>query len=128
MLATNTVFWIRADSVEGRIIGHEYMERAPGQRLPRFEGVPARATVVSFRTRAGQEIVFATDWGSDLEVYSVGESVTVLYDRDDPDDAKIRGFVSLYLGPLMLLGFGGVCWFVGMMLKLFGADRPRAGE
>lgn len=116
-LVAHTVFWIRAESTEGRVVGHQEMERSHSRRLE-HGSVPANATVVAFRTRDGEEIVSATDWGSSVKVYPVGDTVTVLYMLDDPVDMKIRGFVSLYAGPLMLLVMGAVFWIAGTFVQI----------
>ena len=113
-LVTNTVFWTRAEATDGTVIGWDEMETTT--RLP-ADIDPAKANVVSFRTADGEEIVFVTEWGSSMAVYNLGETVTVLYQKDDPQQAKIRGFISLYVGPLLLLFMGGAFWLVSVMAK-----------
>lgn len=126
-LLANTVFWIRAEAASGTVVGWQAMEHRPTSRT-RFANVdPARAIVVSFTPAGGEEIIFATEWGSGKAAYASGEKVTVLYDPDEPADARIRGFVSLYVGPLLLLVFGAVFWFVGTLIRGFAeaTSRPR---
>jgi hypothetical protein len=41
----------------------------------------------------------------------------VLYDPDDPQDAKLAGFVDLWLGPLILGGIGLVMFAVAMVAR-----------
>jgi hypothetical protein len=117
-LVANTWFWIVSASTTGTVVGWEYMEMR-SRRIRPYRGEPARATVVSFTAKHGEEVVFATDWGSGLNVYTTGEDVTVLYDENDPEQAKIRGFVSLYLGPLLLLVLGAGFWFFGTLAQFF---------
>jgi hypothetical protein len=45
----------------------------------------------------------------------IGDSVDVLYDPDDPQDAKLAGFVDLWLGPLVLGGIGVVALTVALV-------------
>jgi len=125
-LVAHTVFWMRADSTEGTVMGWEYMEQSRATAMRPYAGTRAKATVVAFEGPSGEEIVFATDWGSEFGIYDVGETITVLYDADDAvGSARIRGFVSLYLGPLMLLVFGGGFWFCGTLAGFF-AEEPEA--
>jgi len=119
-LVSNTALWIRAESTEGTIQGWEYIEQVG--RTPRRANVSrAKANVVSYETADGTEVVFVTEFGSASVIYDEGETVTVLYDPDDPEGAKILGFVSLYLGPLILLLFGAVFWGVSVLAKAFAS-------
>lgn len=77
----------------------------------------AKANVVSFRAADGEEHVFVTAWGSAAAVYDEGEMVTVLYRSEDPSQAKIRGFISLYVGPLLLLLFGAGFWVASVLAR-----------
>ncbi|MGE0821294.1 MAG: DUF3592 domain-containing protein [Candidatus Binatia bacterium] len=117
-LVVNTVFWMTAESATGKVVGWEYMNQR-SVRLRPYEKWRAKATVVSFRTSAGEDVAFVTDWGSESNPYSHGDSVIVLYDQDNPENARIRSFVSLYLGPLMLLIFGAGFWFFGTLVQGF---------
>ncbi len=36
----------------------------------------------------------------------------------------IRDFKSMYVGPLLLLPFGAVFWFIGMLVKAFAEAPP----
>ncbi len=117
-LVANTVFWTQAEKATGTIEGWEYMEDTSITRT----GVSvdrARANVVSFDTPDGEEHVFVTEWGSEIAVYDTGDTVTVLYDRQDPSRAKIRGFISLYSGPLMTIVLGAAMWIASIFAKFF---------
>ena len=46
----------------------------------------------------------------------------VNYALENPERVKIRGFVSLYLGPLMLLILGASFWFFGILAQFFGSS------
>jgi len=79
---------------------------------------------VVFKDSSGEEAFFSTDVGGESELYSKGERVTVLYKPQDLKSAKIRDFKSMYLGPLMLLPFGAVFWFLGVLVKALAEAPP----
>jgi Protein of unknown function (DUF3592) len=55
--------------------------------------------------------------------YTVGEKVTVLYDRNNPADGHIDTFVERWLFPVIFSGIGGVLLFVSLVVML--SMRPR---
>lgn len=57
--------------------------------------------VVEFQTPDGQRIMFKSRSGSSPPSFHVGESVPVLYDPDDPQQASIRTFGQLWGGALI---------------------------
>jgi hypothetical protein len=65
--------------------------------------------------------------------YKVGETVTVLYDGDDPDHAKLDGFFDLWLVPLVLGIIGGANMIIALAFlavpSLFGmsTQEPKKG-
>jgi hypothetical protein len=51
--------------------------------------------------------------------YEVGEKVTILYDPDKPQKAKIEGFFSLWLVPFILAAIGGLdCLFAAVFIAV----------
>lgn len=60
---------------------------------------------VRFTTAEGQTVEFRSSSGSSSPP-DVGDSVEVLYDPDDPHDAQLSGFFSLWLWPIALGGVG----------------------
>lgn len=60
--------------------------------------------VVSFRTAQGQSVSFVTSWGTKPPAYRRGDQVSVLYDAAAPEKAEIEGFLSQWLGALILAG------------------------
>ena len=75
---------------------------------------------VTFNTKTGEEITFTGDIDSYPPDYTVGRTVEVLYNKEDQYDAKIKSFISLWLLPLVLIGFGGIFVLAG-----FGAKSAR---
>ncbi len=81
--------------------------------------------VVRYRLATGQERVLRGSVGSSPPAYQVGEPVEVLYDPGLPEDARLRSVFSLWGGPLILLGMGGV--FAGIGGGILAA-RKAAGR
>lgn len=71
------------------------------------------APIVHFTTEDGRKIEFVSSCSSNPPAYSIGQKVSVRYDRTHPEKAKIDGFFSLWGGPLILL-------ILGMGFSLFG--------
>jgi hypothetical protein len=68
--------------------------------------------VVRFNA-AGRQIEFIPNWGTNPPIYSRGEKVEILYQAGNPEKAQIKGFFSLWGGPLIVGGSGAVFFLVG---------------
>lgn len=66
--------------------------------------------VVRFETAEGKTIRFESSFRSRPPAYHVGETVRVLYLPEAPESAAIRGFLSLWMLPV-ILGFIGATFF-----------------
>ncbi len=71
------------------------------------------APVVRFVTAKGEKIEFTSGVSSSPPSYSKGESVEVLYDPGAPRAARIKGFVALWLGPMIVGGIGSIFFLIG---------------
>ncbi len=80
--------------------------------------------VVRFTAGNGRDITFAASFSSKPAPYGVGEGVEVLYLADDPQEARIKGFSSLWLGTSILGGMGLVFAGIGGGILL----GTKAGE
>ncbi len=80
---------------------------------------------VEFTDRRGRSHQFSANVGSNPPSYSRGEQVTVFYLRDNPAQAKIGGFFSLWGLPLILGSIGAVFALVGMGMIGFGVLLAR---
>jgi len=80
--------------------------------------------VVRFTPSDGSDITFAASFSSKPAPYDVGDSVEVLYLPDDPHEARIKGFSSLWLGTAILGGMGLAFAGIGAGILL----GTRAGE
>ena len=62
--------------------------------------------VLRFTTAQGRKSIFTDGEGSFPTVYEVGEVVEVLYDPNDPADATIKSWLSIWFGPLWVTTIG----------------------
>lgn len=69
--------------------------------------------VVSFKTEKGQTVVFISRVASRPPAYRRGEVVRVVYDRSNPQNARIYGYFELYLLPTIFGGIGSVFFLLG---------------
>ena len=86
------------------------------------------APVVRFVTAKGEKIEFTSSTGSNPPSYSQGESVEILYDPGKPRDARINGFVALWLGPMIVGGIGSVFFLIGGGIVLASVLQGRKEE
>ena len=63
--------------------------------------------------------------GSNPAAYSVGDSVTVLYEADKPDNAEIDTFLNVWIWPVAFAGFGVLNLLFGLGLIVFAVLRKQ---
>lgn len=80
-------------------------------------------TFVSFVTTEGKQIKFSSHTGNNPSGFTEGESVEVLYDPANPNNARINDFYILYLGVTVLGFIGAVFFFTGF--SFFRSDRSK---
>ncbi|MDT0453748.1 DUF3592 domain-containing protein [Streptomyces hesseae] len=80
--------------------------------------------VVEFTPSGGTPRRFRDSSGSDPSSYEVGEQVEVLYRADSPGDARINGFLSLWLGPVIVGGIGLLFTGAGTVMALVSRRLP----
>jgi hypothetical protein len=99
-------------------------QSAPGQVIELLEvrdkdgGSSTWKPRVTFTAAAGQQITFDSSFSANPAPYRVGEAVEVLYESTDPAGARIRGFGSLWMGPMILGGLGLVFATIGAAILL----------
>ena len=83
--------------------------------------------VVRYQAPDGQVITYTANFSSNPPAYDVGETVEVMYAPDDPQDVKIRGFMSLWFAPTLLGGMGLIFGGVGggILLARRGGERKK---
>jgi hypothetical protein len=75
--------------------------------------------VFRFRTLEGQEVEVAENLSSNPPQFKVGQTIEVLYDPQNPHNARIKKWFNLYFVPL-LLGFLGLifsCIGIGFLIS-----------
>lgn len=100
-------FLEKADRVQGTVV--ELIAK-------RSDKSTTYAPVVVFKTKKGQEIKYFSSVSSNPPSYSEGENVEMLYDPQNPHDASINGFFSLWLGPLILSILGAIFFIIGSVI------------
>jgi len=68
---------------------------------------------VKYAAPSGEEIIFNASFSANPAPYQVGEVVPVLFVPQDPHEARIKGYSSLWLGPTILSGLGVIFAAIG---------------
>ncbi|WP_307787212.1 MULTISPECIES: DUF3592 domain-containing protein [Streptomyces] len=84
---------------------------------------PVAYPVVEFTAEDGTRRTFRSSTGSNPPSYEKGDRVEVLYRADSPEDARINGFASLWLLPLVFGGIGLVFAGVGTVVAFVMRGR-----
>ncbi|MFG2520962.1 DUF3592 domain-containing protein [Streptomyces sp. NPDC048527] len=114
-----------AESAEGTVVSLEWRDdHVSSSSKSRQSSGPMAYPVVEFTPAGGTPTTFQSSAGSNPPSYDTGERVDVLYRADDPGDAKIDGFVSLWLIPLVFCGVGLLIAGIGTGVAI--ATRRRA--
>lgn len=95
-------FVANALTAEGTVVDFEVFTVGMHQSERREDRVP----VIEFETEQGDEIRFTVDSYAAWADYSQGDTVTVLYDRNDPTDADIQAFYELWFFQLLIAVIG----------------------
>lgn len=100
-------FLATAERAPGTVVALEWRNDHDGvSRKKREDDRPAAYPVVEFTSADGTQRTFQDSTGSNPPAYEEGERVEVLYRADSPEDARIKGFTSLWLLPLIFGGIG----------------------
>jgi len=115
-------FLTDAERAQGTVVALEWRNDHVGtSHQRRVKDKPAAYPVVEFTSADGTPRKFRNSTGSNPPSYEVGERVEVLYHADSPEDARINGFASLWLLPLVFGGLGlgmvGVTTIVVLMVR-----------
>ncbi|MEV6591197.1 DUF3592 domain-containing protein [Streptomyces acidicola] len=101
-------FLTDAERARGSVVALEWRndDHSGASRKTRGNDKPSAYPVVEFTSADGTPREFRDSTGSNPPSYEVGEQVEVLYRADSPEDARINGFASLWLLPLIFGGLG----------------------
>jgi hypothetical protein len=69
-----------------------------------------------FRDAAGLEHTVLSNFYHYPPAHRVGDSVKVVYDRSDPENARIDSFAYLWFAPVFTAGFGALFLPIGLLL------------
>ncbi|MFE0251879.1 DUF3592 domain-containing protein [Streptomyces sp. NPDC059010] len=117
-------FLTDAKRAPGTVVELEWQKDDSGtSRKGRGNDEPVAYPVVEFASADGTKRTFRSSTGSNPPSYEEGERVEVLYRADSPEDARINGFASLWLLPLIFGGIGLVITGVGTAIALVGRRR-----
>ncbi|MFE6161201.1 DUF3592 domain-containing protein [Streptomyces sp. NPDC056486] len=108
-----------AERAPGTVVSLEWRnDTHSGSRKQRANDGPTAYPVVEFTSADGTPRTFRSSAGSNPPSYERGEQVEVLYLADSPDDARINGFTSLWLLPVILGGIGLVMAGIGTTIAI----------
>ncbi|MEW2129006.1 DUF3592 domain-containing protein [Streptomyces sp. NPDC005435] len=120
-------FLSSAERAQGTVIALNWGSSHSGYgRSSRGSGGPSAHPVVTFRAKDGEQHMFTSSAGSNPPAYDRGESVEVLYRANDPDDARINGFLSLWLLPVVFGGLGVVFTAIGTVIGIVIRKQSRS--
>ncbi|MGN9760982.1 DUF3592 domain-containing protein [Streptomyces sp. SD31] len=120
-------FLVEAERARGTVVALEWRKDDTGtSRKKRQSDEPVAYPVVEFTSADGTSRTFRSSTGSNPPSYDEGERVDVLYRADSPEDARINGFASLWLLPLIFGGIGLAIAGVGTAVATAGRWRSQA--
>lgn len=86
-------------------------------------------TIVAFKTRSGVQVTFESKSPSRVSPrYSMGTGLDVLYNDNDPSNARISSFVDLWGLEFGFAGIGLVFLAIGCALLLHVSGRSRRSK
>lgn len=83
------------------------------------DGGGGYSPVYQFRAINGQMIKVKDNLSTNPPMFQVGQTIDVLYDPENPQDARIKKFWSLYFTSILLCGMGFIFGGVGIVLLVF---------
>ena len=99
-------FLLKAVKTQGKVL--DLKEYSSG------DGVVYRP-VFSFMDNAGNNHIIHSTQGSNPPRYGIGDSISILYEPEEPKDAKINSFFNLWLYSIIGGFCGIICVFMGLL-------------
>ncbi|MBL1086985.1 DUF3592 domain-containing protein [Streptomyces actinomycinicus] len=120
-------FLTDAERAKGTVVSLEWREdHDTTSRDKHTDDRPVAYPVVEFTPENGTPTRFQDSTGSNPPAYEEGERVEVLYRADSPEDARINGFASLWLLPLIFGGLGLLVSGIGTVVAVVTRRRARS--
>jgi hypothetical protein len=120
-------FVVDAERAPGTVVDLEWQQsHSSSSRKNGGSNQPMAYPVVDFTSADGKPREFQDSTGSNPPSYDVGDPVEVLYRANDPGGARINGFLSLWLLPLIFSGVGLLIAGVGTAVALVSRQRSRS--
>ncbi|CAM5709929.1 hypothetical protein SALBM311S_10039 [Streptomyces alboniger] len=117
-------FLADAERAKGTVVALDWRnDYSSASRKQRGSNEPHAYPVVEFTSSDGTQRTFRNSTGSNPPSYERGDRVEVLYHADSPEDARINGFVSLWLLPLIFGGIGLLCAGIGTAVAMVRRGR-----
>lgn len=107
----NTAEFIKASATAEGVVVH--VERVDDVYYP----------TVRFQTSDNKNIEFRSSTGSNPPSHSVGDNAEVMYSSDDPYNARINTFFSLWFGALLTGVIGLVFFFIVIVITLIQRQK-----
>ena len=105
------IFISKAQEVQGTVIRMVWRSGS--------DGGGGYSPVYQFRAISGQMITVEDSLSSSPPMFQEGQTIDVLYDPENPQDARIKKWMSLYFVSLLLGGMGLIFGGVGVVLLIF---------
>ena len=84
--------------------------------------------VFTFADASGATHTHRSSMGAPRNFFAPDEKVTVVYDAADPDNAKIDSYQQIWLGPLVLGGFGILFGGFGAVFNFLVTRQAKIGR
>ncbi|MYW65113.1 DUF3592 domain-containing protein [Streptomyces sp. SID8379] len=128
MTGVSVSFLASAERAQGTVVSLEWSQGGSGsgsRGTSRSGSGPTAHPVVAFTPAGGGLTTFRSSTGTNPPAYERGERVEVLYRADDPGDAQINGFASMWLLPLIFTGIGLLISGIGTAVAMTSPRRRR---
>jgi hypothetical protein len=79
--------------------------------------------VVEYHTPQGTSLTIYSDGSAAYDGYHVGDTLTVFYDADDPENARLELFLELWLGTILMGGLTSIILLAAILIGQ-GLTRP----
>ncbi len=96
--------------------------------IPVGRGTRGYHVKVAFTTLAGEHITYQPLSSARPAPFAIGDAVTVYYDPQHPQHAKLDWFLNLWFGPLMLAVAGGVNGLLSLIFAIIWYRQQRAKQ